>query len=171
MNEHKISSNKSGNESNGSCNTVVLFKASASDLSKLSIHFRLIVLRSIRRCPNGQNELTNTVYACLTVTVDIAGLFTAFVLIGQTSTIHVLVSLSFYLVSARKKLSQKTLMRIETVYHLMSSQVATITTEYLTLSTTNTRTVGFRTPCLLNGVKILLGEWLLGKFVLTLKQF
>jgi hypothetical protein len=146
MNEHKISSNKSENESNSSCNTVVLFKASASDLSKLSIHFCLTVLRSIRSCPTRQNEPTNTVHAYLTVTVDIVGLFTAFVLIGQTSTIHVLVSLSFYLVSPRKKLSQKTLMRIETVYHLTTHQVVTITTKYLTLSATNTRTVGLRTP-------------------------
>jgi hypothetical protein len=100
----------------------------------------------------------------------IAGLFTAFVLIGQTSTIHVLVSLSFYLVSARKKLSQKTLLRIETVYHLSTHQVVIIATKYLTLPTTNARTVGLRTPCLLNGVEILLGEWLLGKFMLTLGQ-
>jgi hypothetical protein len=115
MNGHKISWNKSENESNSSCNTVVLFKASASDLSKLSTRFCLIVLRSNRSCTTGQNEPAGTMHAYLTVTVDIAGLFTAFVLIGQTSTIHVLLSLSFYLVSARKKLSQKTLMRIETV--------------------------------------------------------
>ena len=170
MNEHKISSNKSGNESNSSCNTVVLFKASAPDLSKLSIYFCLIVLRSNRSCPTGQNEPADTMHAYLTVTVDTAKLFTAFVLIVQTSTIHVLLSLSFCLVSARKKLSQKTLMRIETVHHMTTHQVVTITTKYLTLSATNTRTVRLRTPCLLNGVEILLGEWLLGKLMLTLGQ-